>query len=328
MARRNIGGYSDLHLSGFLAWMHRVIMFITFPIRKFWQIAAVIVAVLALLVIAHFYYGIGFDHISYWYNKLVPIKEISQKTDDAAAEIYERLEQIKSNVSEMVNAENTDSEQQEDEVCIKKRFVAWNVPEFKKIKYKPLSKSLKFGNGFRSKWQKQNEAVSTKEEPHIDTQAVSMKEETAVKVPELHKGSAVKPLIERPRILKKIRAPQKEDFYSGKITDYYEITENRGLIYLETPEVLFGPAKILGPNSLYVGDVFMFLYGIYTDATDFDVRSAKKYLEQITEKKNLRCEIVAYTAQTEAATALCFIKGAFVNREMVQHGFANNVALK
>ncbi len=329
MVRKNIDGYGDLRLSGFLAWIHRAIMFITLPIRKFWQIAAVIAAVLVLLAIAHFYYGIGFEHISYWQNKLVPIKEISQKTDDVAAEIYERLEQVKNNVSETVNTENTNSEQQKDEVYGKKRFVAWNVPEFKKIKYKPLSKSLRFGNGVRPKLQKQNETVSAKEEAHIDNmQTISMKEETAVQVPELHKNSDVKPLIEHPRILKKVRAPQKEDFYSGKITDYYEIIENRGLIYLEIPEVLFGPAEILGPNSLYVGDVFMFLYGIYTDATEFDVRSAKKYLEQITEKKNLRCEIVAYTAQTEAATALCFIKGAFVNREMVRHGFANNVALK
>ena len=117
-------------------------------------------------------------------------------------------------------------------------------------------------------------------------------------------------------------------YYSGDLSDYYEYLENRGLIYPQKPDILTGMPTIRGANSLYMNNVFLFLYGIYTDPHRYNVADAEKYLRDLTANTQVYCAVVAYTAHSHTATALCFANGVFINRAMVERDLADNVGLK
>ena len=53
---------------------------------------------------------------------------------------------------------------------------------------------------------------------------------------------------------------------------------------------------------------------------------ANVYLKELADKKTLECEIVAYTYQNHA-TAICFLDGMSINQNLVDAGFATDVAL-
>ena len=52
------------------------------------------------------------------------------------------------------------------------------------------------------------------------------------------------------------------------------------------------------------------------------------FLEKRFGDKPAHCDIVAYTSQTQMATALCFVDGELINKALVEAGLAENVALK
>ena len=329
MKFKGIGNWSELRLSGIWAWIHRLVMLITFPIRRFWQILLIVLAVGLFLLVVHLYYGIGLSHISAWYHDVFGDKQVAEVKNKTISDVSEKVEQIKNTVSEAIAVQNGTgrSDTAEPE---KKRFVAWNVPEFKKAKYKPtagFTKAVVHKNSPKTPAKPRFEKARVSENDEVGS--VTMKEEAVVTTAEvLTENKREEPLIEKPKRIKKIKEPTREDFYTGKLTDYYEIAANRGLIYLQNPEILYGAAEIVGPNSMYVDDTFVFLYGIYTDSKEYDYAAAQKYLEDLTAKKTVRCEIVAYASQTQAATALCFTDEAFINKALVQRKLARNVALK
>lgn len=328
MKFKGIGNWSELRLSGIWAWIHRLVMLITFPIRRFWQILLILLAIGLLFLVIHSYYGIGLSHISGWYHSTSVDKKISEAKDKAFSDVSERVEQIKNTVSEAIAAQNGGSNASAAEPE-KKHFVAWNVPKFKKAKYKPTAgfagAVVRTGTQ-KTSTQKRFEKAHVAEES-VD-EAADKKEVLITTTEVLAENKQEEPLIEKPKKIKKIKTPTKEDFYIGKLTDYYEVAENRGLVYLPQPEVLYGAAEIVGPNSMYVDDTFVFLYGIYTDPKEYDYAAAQAYLEDLVSKNAVRCEIVAYAAQTQAATALCFTEKAFINKVMTERNLARNVALK
>jgi endonuclease YncB( thermonuclease family) len=79
---------------------------------------------------------------------------------------------------------------------------------------------------------------------------------------------------------------------------------------------------------LYIDGTYVYLYGIYTNPDIYDAAEAQLYLEQLVEGKEVYCDVVAYTTQTQMATALCFVDGVFINGDMVQNSLALDVALK
>ncbi len=328
MKFKGIGNWSELRLSGIWAWIHRLVMLITFPIRRFWQILLILLAVGLLFLVVHSYYGIGLSHISGWYHSTSADKKISEVKDKAFSDVSERVEQIKNTVSEAIAAQNGESNSSAAEPE-KKHFVAWNVPKFKKAKYKPTAG---FAGAVVRTGAQTTPAKKRFEKAHVAEASVDEaadKEDVLITTTEVLAGNKQEePLIEKPKKIKKIKTPTKEDFYTGKLTDYYEIAENRGLVYLPEPEVLYGAAEIVGPNSMYVDDTFVFLYGIYTDPKEYDYAAAQAYLEDLVSKNAVRCEIVAYAAQTQAATALCFTEKAFINKVLIERNLARNVALK
>ncbi len=338
MKFKGIGNWSELRLSGIWAWIHRLVMLITFPIRRFWQILLVVLAVGLLFLIIHSYYGIGLSHISNWKDSFFANEKITEVKEKTISNVTERVEQIKNTVSEAIATQNGDTPQGVAEPE-RKHFVAWNVPEFKKAKYKPTAG---FSGAVVRSGTRKTASKPRFEKAHIDEEkniaeveaeeeniAEAEAEEVLITTAEvLAENKQEEPLIEKPKKIEKVKTPTKDDFYGGELADYYEVAENRGLVYLQKPEVLYGAAEIVGPNSLYVDDTFVFLYGIYTDRKEYDYAAAKAYLADLTAKKLVRCEIVAYAAQTRAATALCFIEGTFINKAMVQRNLAQNIALK
>ncbi len=331
---RKSGKWNDLRLSGVLAWIHRLVMLITFPIRRFWQILAIVLALVVLLLIAHFYYGIGFEHVQKLYHSTVPVKELMQTKDEVLTDMSERMEQIKNTAAEAIPVAVTDTTcaTSAEAAPEKKHFAAWNVPEFKKTKQKPADKTAESSAKDMSWKDQMAERLKAKKSAPEEEKAdhtVTVKEETTITTKEVYAETQQKdPIVERPKVLKEVPLPPKAEFYDGEITDYYVETHNRGLTYLSEPEVYYGTADIVGPNSIFINNTFMFLYGIYTDPREYNVKDATVFLKVLTDKTQIRCEVVAYATQTQTATALCFTKEGCINRAMVRYGYARNVAIK
>ena len=326
MKFKGIGDWSDLRLDGFLAWVHRLVMLITFPIRRFWQIVLFIVAVVILCLIVHRYYGVGFDGVSRWYHSLRSSAELNfEKKKYTLHDISEKVEQIKNSVSEaVVNNMKDAAKSKKKAEAQHKHFAVWNVPHFKRVSYSDETKNKDVAVDVRSPAEIEKETAKARK-----TKLVPIKEENIITMPVFYSAkSKEEPLVEKPQTIEKIEAVTGANFYSGALSDYYEFAANRGLLYLQMPEILYGAAEVAGPNSLFIDGKFMFLYGIYSDPREHNLAAARAYLEDVASKESLWCEVVAYAVQTQSATALCFVKGNFINKSMVLNGLARNVSLK
>ena len=307
----------EMRINKWLAWLHKFVITTTLPIRRFWFILIGVIIFGIILAIIPLYYGVGFKHISNWYSTIFN----SSETQEA----HEKTEQIIStgmeNSAEIL-AEPT--ENIENKADNHRRFAIWNVPEFKKADYR-LPKHSAAPKTPLEKTQKAFAALA---------EAVRQKTQEINAMPKKISDSA-------PAQKSKDSAPSKSTqqitspetvaepiYFEGKIEDYYEILENHNLVYLNEPEIINGSAEIVGPNSLYVNNTFMFLYGIYSDPDEYDISAAEQYFRDLTSAAPIHCEVVAYALQTNTATALCFVNGYLINKSMVNHNFARNVALK
>lgn len=93
-----------------------------------------------------------------------------------------------------------------------------------------------------------------------------------------------------------------------------------------TPEIMevYGKAEVYNANEIMVGNVYMFLFGIYTDAKSSNYEYAKKFLQENIENQNVRCEILAYTEQN-IATAKCYLGARCINDMLTDAGLAKKV---
>lgn len=107
---------------------------------------------------------------------------------------------------------------------------------------------------------------------------------------------------------------------------YYRIDKTLPLVYEDNPVQIEGRALVFSANDLTVGDTYLYLYGVYTDPQKYDMQKAVQYLEELTNGKTLVCQLVAYTYQN-IATGVCFLDGRSVNQNLVDAGFADNIAL-
>lgn len=98
------------------------------------------------------------------------------------------------------------------------------------------------------------------------------------------------------------------------------------LSYFDTPRVVEGIAIVYGPNELYIGDTYMYLYGIYTNEYQYDLRAAGDYLRQLIVNESIRCYIVAET-KDNIPTGICFKGDQNLNQQMIDAHYADDVAL-
>lgn len=306
--------WSDMQMNGFLGLIHKIVMFITWPFRRFKFLLAIIAAVLVVMIVVPMCYGIKFTQIPHWYYNILTgsfatqIRQtvsdsVTNAKDKASQKINEKIDGVKQTVQQIVPDMPSAQIRAAEEAKAKGepvRFTAWNVAKFNKVQYK---------------------------KPRADKNAeVKIKAPTfAVLKRETKEAQAERELRENEQMADDIYI---RPYYKGKLADYYRVRQDLGLTYLNESEKLHGKADVLEPNSLYINGTYVYLYGIYTNPDIYDAAEAQLYLEQLVEGKEVYCDVVAYTTQTQMATALCFVDGVFINGDMVQNSLALDVALK
>lgn len=294
--------WAEMRISGLLKWVHRLVMLITFPFRKFWQIVFVLLIILAILIATPMCYGVKFRDVWDWYKIKFPTHEFVEVRDQAKARVTEKIKSVRRKVNDIIPTSVGKPEKEEktdDEV----RFVAWNVAEFNKAKYKPSSSNIKV-------------VAENNEKTYAELKKDAQKDND-------NKVFEVK---------KQVVSTQENEtnFMTGKkdLSSYYVKLENSNLEYLAEPEILDGTMTIVTPNDVYIQDTFVYLYGIYSDPNIYDTELAKNFLQTLVADENVHCEVIAYTTQTKVATALCFVNDTLINKALVDNDMANNVALK
>ncbi len=342
--------YMAMRVSGFLGWVHRMVMLITFPIRKFWLIVTVCIVVLAILIAIPLCYGIPFRDVWDWYMIKMPNHEFVEAKDKVLFNTENGLNKVKRTIKEIVPnkksvAQKTKEEEKKDRGP---QFISWNVAEFRRARYKP---------------QKQLPIVKKIEEKIKEIQAPVKAEDTAKKEISVKKDEIIKKIEVAPEenvivkeekfiiedessSLVKDAEDYKEESQNNQLAatvveekkavenkainwdSYYVKLRREDLAYINHPEMLEGEARVIGPNTMYVNGEFVFLYGIYSHPKRHDIEAATQYLKNITQGKNVKCVVVAYSQKTQSPTALCFVNGMFINRALTEHNLAKNVALR
>ena len=305
MARKS--EWAEMRISGLLGWVHRFVMFITFPFRRFWQILFVTLLLLAIAVAVPMFQGVKIYEVWNWYQEKLPTKKIAEIKDEAKTKVDSKFASVKQKIqgiipggaSAPVAADKEDNEP---------RFVSWNVAQFKKAKYQPKKKAKNSAIENMKAFEKlKNETQERKDDTAVA--AVNM----ALNAPVSNETAEVEADV-MPEV--------------GDLSQYYRKLKNQDLAYVDAPEVLFDVADVVKANDLYINNTYIYLYGIYTDPRHYDEEQARAYLTSLTEGRKVRCDIVAYTVQTQSATALCFVGDVFINKAMVDQNLAANVALK
>lgn len=316
------GEWEGMRISdGVLGFIHKIIMFVTWPFRHWKMLIGGIIVIVAVAVIIPMCYGAKFGDVVNWYKNLLTTKpvmqaaqQISEVKNKTQEQIAVKVEDVKQAVQQIL-PQVTSSDEEDKAAAVKSepiRFTSWNVAKFNKVKYeKPVQKA---GEG--------NEKIEIKAPTFA-----SLKQKTEEQVAAIaDEALALQPQVVQEDSYKPIK--QTASYYAGKLGDYYRIRPDLELIYLTEAEKIYHTADVVGANSLYINGVYVYLYGIYTNPDYYDEAEAKQFLEKIVEGKKVHCDIVAYTSQGQAATALCFIDGELINKAMVDAGLAKNIALK
>lgn len=314
--KHRIGGWEELKMDGILVWVHRLVMLITFPLRRFWLFLMICLALFAVLLIIPMYHGVPFKEIGAWYRAELPMQKWSEVKNKALAEASVKFEAVENTVAEMsdkIKGKSVGYAQTADNEKVK--LIAWPVAEFKRAQYHPKAQVIKTTDK-RTLKNMPPESFENIKPPAMHTVLSGQ----AQKVEDKRRQTQ--------RARKQTFLPPYTRFYDGELTDYYERLEHRGLIYVQNPDILYGKAEVSGANSMSVDGTFFFLYGIYTDSKRYNEQTAERYLRDITAEAPVYCAIVAYAANTQAPTALCFVNGIFINRSMVNHNLADNVGIK
>ena len=277
-------------------------MILTFPVRKWWIILSVLATVLMVLIIIPTIEGIKKEDIVDWYKAKWTYSDVNKAKNKTIAMMSRKLKSLKKNVEEIM----PDGEQKKSaaENQKKSEFVAWNVAEFRKVKYVPK------GQNAKEKVYDGNTFALIKE--HI-----KKKQKKKIKPVE---ADVIKPAA--------LDVAKSEIVDEENLSDYYEIRTDLDLEYLNEPEEIVGTATISGANDLYIEDTFVYLYGIYSNPRTYNINEARDFLEAVTNQQQVECDVVAYSTQTHAKTALCFVNGVLINKQMVIENLAENVALK
>lgn len=291
--------WAEMRLNGFLGFIHKCVMFLTWPLRHWKILLSILLLLIVLFFTVPFFYGVKWNEIVDWYK--VKYSEswlagltsgVSKVATDTVKKSEKTIQIIKEKAVKISPEAETEQTAKQKNVPV--RFVTWNVEKFTKSKYHPQKSSKKI---------KLKAPTFAKIEPYSE-QNIPLSQNTEAKSESF--------------------AP----YYDGNLSDYYTIRRDLDLVYLSESEKLYGKVDIIDANSLYIDNTFVYLYGIFTNPNNYDEQAAQLFLEKLTEGRNLHCDIVAYTTQSQAATALCFLDGKLINQQLVDAELAENVALK
>lgn len=106
----------------------------------------------------------------------------------------------------------------------------------------------------------------------------------------------------------------------------FKRAENLGLVYLPQPKIVIGVLKIVNANEIKLGEMPLFLYGIYAAPSSENGTNAFLYLQKEFADKLAECYIGAYAADG-TATAICVCDGININQKLVELGYSKDVSL-
>lgn len=285
--------YEKQRLHGWEKFIYNMYMILTFPVRKWWVILSVLATVLLVLIIIPTLEGVQKEDIWDWYKAKWTHSDVYKAKNKTIEKISRKAGEIKKGVKGVLPA----SEQPQAKEKKESNLVSWNVAEFKKAKFVP---------------QAETKATPNKKVHDSNTYALIKAEMKKKNKQSTHK-------VEEPKV-------EKEQQENEQV--YYEVRTDLNLEYLDEPETIVGTATVIGANELYIDDTFVYLYGIYTNPRKYDLAEVKKFLENFIKDQEVECDIVAYSTQTQAKTALCFVNGVLLNKQMVLENMADNVALR
>lgn len=321
-----------LRLQGIAKAIHKFFLIITFPLRRgFLFLGLLLVFVVAMAAIP-MSQGVSYKHIVDWY--LLRYDEVKTQTTAKIKSKPEAIERkLKNKMKKEHNKEVKKEKRKEFKFKetaapdrrhisddLKKKMAAatkQNVSDIKQAEpQKRKTIKIKQSSGIRDTgikkvWKRNEEPffANLAKKNNINPTVAPIKATLQLKPNPVVPDSET--IAQMPEIKQKLE---------------YRKIDTLPLTYEEKPEHIEGNALILGPNDLIVGDKYIILYGIYTDADKQDYNKANVYLKELADKKTLECEIVAYTYQNHA-TAICFLDGMSINQNLVDAGFATDVAL-
>lgn len=321
-----------LRLQGIAKAIHKFFLIITFPLRRVFLFLGLLLVFVVVIAAIPMSQGVSYKHIVDWY--LLRYDEVKTQTTEKVTHKPEAIERkLKNEIKKEHNKEVKKEKRKEFKFKetaapdrrhisddLKKKMGEINTKnasdssktEAKKRKTLNLKQSLGIrSSNIKKVWKRNEQPFFAKlaDKNNITPVVAPVKATLQLKPdPVIPDSDAV---VQMPQIKQKLE---------------YRKIDTLPLTYEEKPEHVEGNALILGPNDLIVGDKYIILYGIYTDADKQDYNKANVYLKELADKKTLECEIVAYTYQNHA-TAICFLDGMSINQNLVDAGFATDVAL-
>lgn len=279
----------DIKLHGAAKFFHVVFMVLTYPLRHPFRFVFFAAAVALALAVVPLRQGVAWRDVLKWY---MPVPETSVSDVAVAKPKSQHKLPYPHVASQPVVAPEPDDSPllpPPSEVKLPKQYKPMKLPE---------------------SWQAR-ESVQAEKVLEEDKQVVVQEPQANVEV-------LVAPSSEiAPKIEQKTKPMPKPA---------YRKLDTLPLVYEEKPKRIRGKAMVFSPNELTVGKTYMFLYGIYTDPQKHGMVAAEQYLTDLVRGKRLECDLVAYTYDN-LPTGVCYIDGRSVNQNMVDAGFADNIAL-
>ena len=292
----------DIKLHGVGKIVHILVMIITYPLRHFFKFLAFLIVFVVILAAIPMMKGVRYTDIPDWY--LLRYDEIEKNTVGNVTEPskVQPLHPVTEEIKEV------------------------SAPKI--IRQEPTKiPTAEPGPGRRQAFRR-----AEMQEPQTDND---------IKAPRQYPVMKIKPAedVVRPQrfgvspaisenisgvkssgIRKDVSVPHPEDNL------HYRKDENLPLVYEEDPAKVSGQAFVFSANELSVGNTYIILYGVFTDPRKYNQDQAHQYMKELADGKMLVCRIVAYTYQN-IATGICFLDGQNINQNLVDAGFADNIAL-
>lgn len=287
--------FKDLRLEGAAKWLHRFVMFITYPFRHFFVFLMIVLIVLAIGVAIPLFYGVPVKEIPVWYGEKLGIVAPIKNPEIKAAP--KKIKPLK--FKKEVKLKHADFEP--------KQVKVENAPELPPEVAKEAEKY--------AAWKIKHKKVSQGGEIKAAPKAAQAEKEAARQVPEK------KEIDNKPA--ESITVPAlKAELPALK----FKKRDDLNLVYYETPKHISGEAIIYSANEISVADTYLYLYGIYTNPNIHDEAKARTYLRELIAKQTTDCYLVAET-KDGIGTAICFAAGKNINQSLVDAYLADNVAL-
>ena len=287
----DFGRLKDLKLQGFGKVVHLAVMGLTYPLRHFFKFLAFLIVFIVIAAAIPMMRGVSYKDIPDWYL----LRYEPEAKTDTVVELKQQITPKEENIAEV------------------------SAPKIIREE-KPMIEET--GSGRRQAFKKIEDEQSTaprRQYPVMKINPADKKPRPAKVVPSEKLISAD----ESPslgRTAAEVSVPRPEDNVQ------YRKIDSLPLVYEDNPQNVSGQTFVFSANEMSVGNTYIILYGVYTDPAKYNQEKAHQYVKELVDGKMMTCKIVAYT-YNNIATGICFLENMNINKNLVDAGFADNVAL-